>query len=118
VSIGLADDRTGGKIVLRRNWKITSLVIIALVASTAALAEYRRINVLEDRLGCAATWLEEAKKFHDVQMNKPSQFREATIRKLMDSVDSAYFCATRDPVAGHAPDAARSFGQYGVLPQR
>ena len=104
--------------MLRRNWRITALVIIALVASTVAFAEYRRINVLQDRLGCAATWLEEAKKLRKVQMEEPSNFREATMRKLMDSVDSAYFCATRDPVAGHAPDAARSFGQYGVLPQK
>ena len=103
--------------MLRRNWRITSLIIVALVA-TVAFAEYRRINVLQDRLGCAATWLEEAKKLHEVQMNEPSNFREATMRKFMDSVDSAYFCATRDPVAGHSPDAARSFGQYGVLPQR
>ena len=104
--------------MLRRNWRITALIVIALVASTVAFAEYRRINVLQDRLGCAATWLEEAKKLHKVQMEEPSNVREATMRKLMDSVDSAYFCATRDPVAGHAPDAARSFGQYGVLPQR
>jgi len=104
--------------MLRRNWRITALIIIALVASTVAFAEYRRINVLQDRLGCAATWLGEAKKLHKVQMEEPSNFREATMRKLMDSVDSAYFCATRDPVAGHAPDAARSFGQYGVLPQK
>ena len=39
------------------------------------------------------------------------------MRQLMDFMDSAYFCATKDPVSGHAPDAARSFGQYGVLPQ-
>jgi hypothetical protein len=51
-------------------------------------------------------------------MNDPSKFSEGTMRQLMDSMDSAYFCATRNPVAGHAPDAARSFGQYGVLPQK
>lgn len=85
--------------MLRRNWKVTLLILIALVASTVALVEYRRINVLKDRLGCAATWLEEAKKLHQVQMNEALNFREATMRKLMDSVDSAYFCATRDPVA-------------------
>jgi hypothetical protein len=104
--------------MLRRNWQVTSLIIIALLASTVALAEYRRINVLKDRLGCAATWLEKAQSLHRVQMNDPSKFSEGTMRQLMDSMDSAYFCATRDPVAGHAPDAARSFGQYGVLPQK
>ena len=116
--------------MLRRNWRITAVIIIALIASTVALAEYRRINVLEDRLGCAATWLEKAQSLHAVQMEDPSTFSAGTMRQLMDSVDSAYVCATRDPVAGHVtqvgkragrmggPDAARSFGQYGVLPQR
>ena len=104
--------------MLRRNWKIASLIVIALVASTVALPQYRRINVLEDRLGCAATWLEKAQSLHAVQMEDPSTFSAGTMRQLMDSVDSAYVCATRNPVAGHAPDAARSFGQYGVLPQR
>lgn len=74
--------------MLRRNWKITSLIIIALVGSTAALAEYRRINVLKDRLGCAATWL-RAKSLHMVQMNDPSMFSEGTMGELMDSVESA-----------------------------
>ena len=104
--------------MLRRNWKVTSLIIIALVASTVALAEYRRVNVLKDRLGCAATWLEKAQNLHRVQMNDPSKFSEGTMRQLMDSMDSSYFCATRNPLAGHAPDASRSFGQYGVLPQK
>ena len=104
--------------MLRRNWKITSLIVIAFVASTVALAEYRRINVLEDRLGCAATWLEKAQSLHAVQMDDPFKFSEGTMRQLMDFMNSAYFCATKNPVSGHAPDAARSFGQYGVLPQR
>lgn len=73
-----------------KNWRMTALSIIALFASTVAFVEYRRINVLDDRLGCAATWLEEAKKLHKVQMDEPSNFREATMRKLMESVDSAY----------------------------
>jgi hypothetical protein len=51
-------------------------------------------------------------------MNDPAKFSEATMRELMDSMGSAYFCATKDSVSGHAPDAARSFGQYGVLPQK
>jgi hypothetical protein len=96
---------------------ITSLIIVALVGSKAGFAEYRRINVLKDRLGCAATWLEKAKSLHMAQMNDPAKFSEATMRELMDSMDSAYFCATQDPVSGHAPDAARSFGRYGVLPK-
>jgi len=103
--------------MLRRDWKITSLIIVALVGSTVALTEYRRINVLRDRLGCAATWLEKAKSLHVVQMNDPSKFSEGTMRELMDSVDSAYYCTTKDPSSGHPPGAG-SFGQYGVLPQK
>lgn len=95
--------------MMRGNWKITSLIIIALIVSTVAFVEYRRINMLKDQLGCAATWLEKAKSLHTVQMNDPSKFK---------FTKSAYFCATKDPVSGHGPDAARSFGQYGVLSQR
>ena len=104
--------------MMRGNWTITSLIIIPLIVSTVAFVEYRKINMLKDRLGCAATWLEKAKSLHTVQMNDPSQFSEGTMRQLMEFTESAYFCATKDPVSGHAPDAARSFGQYGVLPQR
>lgn len=106
-----------GKVMLRRNWKVTSLIIIALVGSTVALAEYRRINVLNDRLGCAATWLDRAKGSHANQMSDPANFTEGSMRKLMDSLDSAYTCATKDPSSGHAPGAG-AFGQYGVLPQK
>jgi hypothetical protein len=84
--------------MLRRNWKIISLIIVALVGSTAALAEYRRITVLKDRLGCVATWLEKASSLHMVQMKEPSNFSADSMRKLMDSVDSAYTCATKDPI--------------------
>lgn len=100
-----------------KNWKIISLVVIALLTSTAALVEYRRIYVLKDRLGCVATWLEEAKTLHKIQMNQPGNFTGDTMRKLMDSVDGAYDCATKDPSSGHPPGAG-SFGQYGVLPQK
>jgi len=101
----------------RKNWKIASLIIVVLLASTAALAEYRRITVLKDRLGCAATWLEEAKRLHTVQMADQASFAPDSMRKLMNSVDSAYDCATRDPSLGHPPGAG-AFGQYGLLPQK
>ncbi len=103
----------------RKNWKLISLVLIILIISTAAVVEYRRIYILNDRLGCAAFWLEQAKTLHTVQMKEPANFSGDMMRKLMDSVESAYFCATKDPVAGHAPDASRSFGQHGdMLPHR
>jgi hypothetical protein len=56
---------------------------------------------------------------HMVQMKEPSNFTGDTMRKLMDSVDWAYDCATKGPTSGHGPDAARSFGQHGdMLPHR
>jgi hypothetical protein len=102
----------------QKNWKVISLVVIALLASTAALMEYRRIAVLNDRLGCAAFWLGKAKSLHQTQMASAGNLTDDSMRIYMDSVDGAYVCATKDPIAGHAPDASASFGQYGVLPQR
>ena len=105
--------------MFRNNWKLTSVIVMALVASTAALVEYRRIYILNDRLGCVATWLEKAKTLHAVEMKEPANFTSDSMRQLMDSVDSAYYCATKDPSSGHAPDAARSFGQHGdMLPHK
>jgi len=104
-------------VMLQKNWRTIFLIVIALAVSTAAFVEYRRINVLNDRLGCAAFWLEKARGLHMVQMKEPSNFTGDTVRDLMDSVDSAYYCATKDPTSGHAPDASRSFGQHGDILQ-
>jgi len=105
--------------MFRINWMIISLIIIALAGSTAALVEYQRINVLNDRLGCASFWLDKAKGLHAVQMNEPSKFSGDTMRKLMDSVDRAYECATKGPSQGHPPEVSRSFGQHGdMLPHK
>ena len=98
-----------------KNWKLILLIVIALAASTAALLEYRRIYILQDRLGCVATWLEQAKTLHTVQMKEPANFTGDTMRKLMDSVDSAYTCATKDPSSGHAPGGG-AFGEHGDMP--
>ena len=101
--------------MLRKNWKVAFLVVIAFAASTTVLAEYRRISVLEDRLGCAATWLEKAKSLHMLRMNEPANFTQDAMRKVMDAVDSAYVCATKDPSSGHAPGAG-AFGEHGDMP--
>jgi len=103
--------------MVRTNWKFISLIVIVLVTGTIALVEYRRIYVLSDRLGCVASWLDRAKTLHTLQMKESANFTGDTMRNLMDSVDWAYDCATKEPSLGHAPDAARSFGQYGVLPK-
>lgn len=99
------------------NWEIISLIAVVWVASTAGLFKFRWIAVLNDRLGCVATWLDQAKSLHRVQMKEPASFTGDEMRKLMESVDSAYGCATQEPSLGHPPGAG-SFGQYGVLPQK
>lgn len=99
-----------------KNWKVIFLVVIALVASTVAVAEYRRIYIVNDRLGCVATWLEEAKALHTVQMKEPANFTADTMRKLMDSVDGAYDCATKEPSHSRIAPGGGSFGQHGDMP--
>ena len=44
--------------MLRWNWKIICLIVIALVTSTVALVEYRRIYIFHDKLDCVASWLD------------------------------------------------------------
>jgi hypothetical protein len=102
--------------MLRRDWEIISLVVIALVTSAGALAEYRRTNVLRDRLDCVAGWLEKAKSVHSVQMKERSNFSGDAMQKLMDSADAAYACATKKPSHSRIAPGGGSFGQHGVQP--
>ncbi|HEY3304209.1 MAG TPA: hypothetical protein VGL70_11810 [Candidatus Binatia bacterium] len=101
--------------MLRKNWKVISLIVITTVAGTVAVVEYRRIKILEGRLDCAAGWLEETKPLHGEQMKNPANFTGENMQKLMDSVDRAYRCATKDPSSGGAPGSG-SFGQHPVQP--
>ena len=91
-------------------------MVIALVSSTVALVEYRRIYILRDRLSCVATWLEQTKQLHTVQMTDPTNFTGDTMRKLMDSVDGAYDCATKEPSHSRIAPGGGSFGQHGDMP--
>lgn len=102
--------------MVRRNWKIVSLILIALVSITTALLEYRRIYILGDRLDCVASWLDNAKTLHTAQMKEPANFADDTMRKLMDSVDGAYECATKEPSHSRIAPGGGSFGQHGVQP--
>jgi len=102
--------------MFQKNWRTISLIAIALVASMVAIVEYRRINVLNDRLGCTAFWLEKSKSLHQTQMNDPGNFTGDTMRKLMDAVDWAYTCATKDPSSGH-PGGSGAFGEHGDILQ-
>jgi len=99
-----------------RNWKIISLAVIAVGTGTVALVEYRRINILSDRLGCVATWLEKAKTLRAVEMKEPANFTGDTMRKLMDSVDGAYGCATKELSQSRIAPGGGSFGQHGDMP--
>jgi hypothetical protein len=101
--------------MLRRNWKVISLIVVAFVASAAAVVEYRRINILEDRLDCVAESLEKTKPLHTDEMKDPSNFTGDSMQKLMDSVDRAYRCATREPSSGGAPGGG-AFGEHGDMP--
>jgi hypothetical protein len=83
--------------MLRKKWKAIVLSLIVVSVSTAALWEYRRIYILNDRLGCVTTQLEKAKTLHQIQMEEPSNFTGDTMQKLMDSVEWAYGCATKEP---------------------
>jgi hypothetical protein len=94
--------------MLRKNWKIISLIVIASVGSTAGVVEYRRVTVLKDRLGCAATWLEKAKSLHMVQMNEPSNFTGDTMRKL--GVGRRGQAEPRNRI--HESPGGGSFGQH------
>ena len=102
----------------QKNWKVISPAVIASLASMAALMEYRRIAVLDDRLGCALFYLEKAKSVHQTQMAAPDQFSGDGMPNYLDSVEGAYVCVTRGAIAGNGPDAGRAFGQYGALPMK
>jgi hypothetical protein len=104
--------------MLRKNWKIIALLVITLMTSTVAFVEYRRIYILKDRLGCVETWLENAKTLHTVQMKDPANFTGNTMQKLMDSVDWAYDCATKEPAHSRIAPGGGSFGQHGVQPHK
>jgi hypothetical protein len=112
----LLDCEGRDKSKLRRNWKIVSLVVIALVTSTVALVEYRRIYIFKDRLDCVASWLDQANALHTAQMKEPANITGDTMRQLMDSVDGAYDCATKEPSHSRIAPGGRAFGEHGVQP--
>ena len=102
--------------MVRRNWTTVSLIVIALVTSTVALVEYRRVYILTDRLDCVASWLDQAKTLHVAQMKEPADFTGDRMQKLMDSVDGAYDCATKEPSHSRIAPGGGAFGQHGAMP--
>ena len=99
-----------------KNWKAVLLTVIVVLVCTVAVVEYRRIYILKDRLGCVATWLEQAKSLHTVQMKESANFTDDTMQKLMASVDGAYDCATKEPSHSRIAPGGGSFGQHGDVP--
>jgi len=91
------------------------MLLVVVVAALFAFSAYSRSATLQDRLDCAADWLEKAKTLHNVQMKEPGNFTADTMQKLMDSVERAYRCATKNPSSGGAPGSG-SFGQHPVQP--
>jgi hypothetical protein len=104
--------------MIKRNWKKIFLAAVVVLATIVGLAQYRKANALQDRLGCVATWLEQAKTLHTIQMKEPANFTGDTMQKLMDSVDWAYDCATKEPSHSRIAPGGGSFGQHGVQPHR
>ena len=100
----------------RKNWKIITLIVTILVASTAVLVEYRRIYILKDRLSCVTSWLDEAKSLHAVQMKEAANFSGDSMKKLMDSVDQAYACAASEPSYSRIAPGGGAFGEHGAMP--
>ena len=54
----------------RGNWKINSLIVIALATCAAAIVRYRGHYLLEEGLGCVATWLNGAITSHKGQIGE------------------------------------------------
>ncbi len=98
--------------MIKTNWKKIFLTAVVMLAIIGGLAQYRKANALQDRLGCVANWLENAKALHTVQMEEPSNFTGGTMRKLMDG---AYDCATKEPSPSRIALGGGAFGEHGVM---
>jgi hypothetical protein len=92
-------------------WQITFITVIVLLSVTVAFAQYRKAAALEDRLGCAATWLEKAKILHDAHVKDPVSVTSDSRRQLMDQIEWAYGCATRKASHSRIAPGGESFGQ-------
>ena len=100
-----------------KNRKAILLLLLAVVFTALfAFREYGKSAAFQDRLECAASWLEKAKTLHNIQMKEPGNFAGDTMQKLMDAVDRAYDCATRESSHLRIAPGGGSFGQHGVQP--
>lgn len=102
--------------MIKRNWRKMFLVAVVVLAIIGGFAQYRKANALQDRFSCVASWLEKAKTLHTVQMKEPSNFTGDTMQKLMDSVDEAYDCATKEPSPSRIAPGGGAFGEHGDMP--
>ena len=112
---GCAGSINEGKGHVFKNRQTSWLMLAVVAAALFAFTEYRKSAAFQDRLECAASWLEKAKTLHNVEMKEPGNFTGDTMQKLMDSVDRAYDCATKKASHLIAPGGG-SFGQHPVQP--
>jgi HAMP domain-containing protein len=100
-----------------KRWTAIIVIVVVLTAVIVTFSQYRKAAAFEDRLGCVATWLEEAKVTHELQMKDRINTTEDSIRKLMDQIERAYGCATRPPSYLHSESRDRpASGLYGMHP--
>ena len=95
--------------MIKRNWKKMLLTALVIVVIIVGLAQYRKVNALQNRLDCVADRLEQAKAL--VQIPQPSNLNGDTVQKLMDLVDWAYDCATKEPSHSRIAPGGGSFGR-------
>ena len=99
-----------------KNRQMTLVLLAVVFAAVFAFTVYRKSAAFQDRLECAASWLEKIKTLHNVQMKEPGNFTGDTMQKLMDSVDRAYDCAANKASHLIAPGGG-AFGEHPVQPR-
>ena len=90
--------------------------MLILFAVVVAITQYRKAAAFEDRLGCVATWLEKAKATHELHMKDRTNTTEDSQRKLVDQIEGAYGCATKEPSHSRIAPGGGLFGMHPVQP--
>lgn len=80
-----------------KKWLLTLGVTTVLLAAAVTFAQYRKAASREDRLDCVATWLEKARALHGLHIKDPVNIAGDSRRRLMDQIDGAYGCVTKEP---------------------
>lgn len=94
-----------------KKWLLTFAVATVLLAAIVTFAQYRKAAALEDRLDCVTTWLEKATALHGLHIKDPVNITGDSRRQLMDQIEGAYSCATREALHSRIAPGGGSFGQ-------